>query len=56
MMYELEKQGKAIPESSYLEDIEANDGGIVMQISCDTQYYFNRFAEMSAGINAAIPL
>ena len=56
MLYELEKQGRPIPKSSNIKDVEANDDNIVTLIACDTQFYKNYYEGKSVKINATIPL
>jgi len=56
MMYELEKQGKAIPKNSNIKDIKVGDDDIVTLIACDTQFYKNYYEGKSVKINATIPL
>ena len=56
MMYELEKEGKPIPNSSHINDICANEDDIVTLIACDTQFYKNYYEGKSVKINATIPL
>ena len=56
MLYELEKQGKPIPKSSSIKNIETSDEEIATLIACDTQFYKNYFEGKSVKINATIPL
>ena len=56
MLYELEKQGKPIPKSSNIKDIEVNGDDIVTLVACDTQFYKNYYEGKSVKINATIPL
>jgi len=56
MLYELEKQGKEIPKSSNVKDIEADEDAFVTLIACDTKFYKNYFEGKSVKINATIPL
>lgn len=43
MLYELEKQGKAIPLPSCIDEIASSEGNFVALIDCDTRYYANYF-------------
>jgi len=56
MLYELEKQGKPIPEPSVINHINTNTNDIVSLIACDTQYYKIYYEGKSVKINATIPL
>ena len=56
MLYELEKQEKQIPPSSYIKDIKVNGDDIVTLIACDTLFYKNYYEGKSVKINATIPL
>jgi len=56
MLYELEKQGKPMPKSSNIKDIEADEKDIITLIACDTVFYKNYFEGKSVKINATIPL
>ena len=56
MLYELEKQGKTMPKSGNIKDIEVTENDIVTLIACDTQYYKNYYEGKSVKINATIPL
>ena len=56
MLYELEKQGKPLPECSNIKDIETSEADIVTLIACDTKFYKNYFEGKSVKINATIPL
>jgi predicted RNase H-like HicB family nuclease len=56
MLYELEKQGQAIPKSSNIKNIKANEDDVITLIACDTQFYKNYFEGKSVKINATIPL
>jgi len=56
MIYELEKQGKAIPKNSNIKGFSVKEDDIVTLISCDTQFYKNYFESKSVKINATIPL
>jgi len=56
MLYELEKQGRPIPKSSNIKDVEASGDDIVTLIACDTQFYKNYYEGKSVKINATIPL
>jgi len=56
MLYELEKQGKPLPESSNIREVDAREDDIVTLIACDTQFYKNYYEGKSVKINATIPL
>lgn len=56
MLYELEKQGTPIPESSKISDIAICDDNLVTLVTCDTRFYRNYFEGKSVKINATIPL
>jgi len=56
MLYELEKQGKPLPKSSGLREINVSENDIVTLIACDTQFYKNYYEGKSVKINATIPL
>ena len=56
MLYELEKQGRPIPNSSKIKDIEVSENDIVTLVACDTQFYKNYYEGKSVKINATIPL
>jgi len=56
MLYELEKQGKTIPKSSEIKNIECSENDIVTLIACDTHYYRTYYEGKSVKINATIPL
>jgi predicted RNase H-like HicB family nuclease len=56
MLYELEKQGKPIPEATNIKDIINNGEDILTLIACDTKFYKNYFEGKSVKINATIPL
>jgi predicted RNase H-like HicB family nuclease len=56
MLYELEKQGKPLPEPSNPKEIDSHEDDIVTLIACDTQFYKNYYEGKSVKINATIPL
>jgi len=56
MLYELEKQGRPLPKSSKVKEIEAGEEDIVTLIACDTLFYRNYYEGKSVKINATIPL
>ena len=56
MLYEMEKDGTAIPEPSIACDIDSKRGSIVNLVACDTRFYKNYFEGKSVKINATIPL
>jgi len=56
MMYELEKQGKTIPDCSNMKILGVRENDIVTLIACDTQFYKNYYEGKSVKINATIPL
>jgi len=56
MLYDMEKDGEAIPKPSKARDIKAKPDDIVNLVACDTQFYKNYFENKSVKINATIPL
>ena len=56
MLYELEKQGRPIPNCSDIKEIETGTDDIITLIACDTRFYRNYFEGKSVKINATIPL
>jgi len=43
MLYELERQGAAIPKATDVNDIILGEGKIVTLVACDTRFYRNYF-------------
>jgi len=56
MLYEMEKDGIAIPPASKKTDIDAKPYDIVNLVACDTQFYKNYFANKSVKVSMTIPL
>ena len=56
MLYEMEKQGVAIPKNTDIKNIKAGKNDIITLIACNTQFYRNYFEGKSVKINATIPL
>jgi len=56
MLYELEKQGKPIPDVTPIKDIQTDTDNIVTLIACDTRFYRNYFEGKSVKINTSLPL
>jgi hypothetical protein len=57
MLYEMERNGKPIPEASKQSDIKKMGvDDIVTLITCDTQFYKNYFENKSVKVNTTIPL
>lgn len=43
MLYEMEKQGKSIPEATGIKEIKTSGEEFITLIACDTQFYSNFF-------------
>jgi predicted RNase H-like HicB family nuclease len=56
MLYDLEKEGKPVPQATSIKNVKANADDVVTLIACDTQFYKNYFEGKSVKINATIPL
>ena len=60
-LYSMEVDGGKIPSSSKVSDIkmdneDEDNEDIVNLVACDTQFYYNYFANKSAKVNVTIPL
>ena len=54
-LYDMEKNGNAIPEASKASDIKIEPDSIVNMVACDTEFYAKFFANKSVKINVTIP-
>ncbi|MCL2095594.1 MAG: type II toxin-antitoxin system HicB family antitoxin [Oscillospiraceae bacterium] len=56
VLYDMEKDGQAIPRPSKASDIKTEEGNIVNLVACDTEFYVKFFANKSVKLNVTIPL
>ncbi len=56
MLYDMEKEGKAIPVPSECKAIEVEDGGVVSLVRCDTETYRRFYENKSVKKTLTIPM
>ncbi len=56
MLYDMEKDGKEIPEPSNIKSIATNDDSVVSLVGCDTEYYRRFYENKSVKKTLTIPM